>query len=271
MKSLKILVVATMSAWLLAACGEKKIDGSSQEAAKASIQDIRESLPGDEKEKFSNAIKVIYLSKFDGLNLMEIANVNSDELLNKTSNELDGLTADEVITKADSYVVKRREKEKEQALTDIKNLEEKKKRAQEADNEIKRFEVVSSSFRKIEEKYSYRERPIIDLKVSNGTESAISRVYFRGTLASPGRSIPWVRDTFNYQIAGGLEPGESASWSLAPNQFSNWGETEVPSDAVLTVEVLKLDGPDGKALWDASGLNESEEEKLEALKAKYDS
>ena len=99
------------------------------------------------------------------------------------------------------------------------------------------------------------------MRVRNGTEHAISRAYFSGTLATPGRAVPWLREDFNYQVPGGVEPGETADWSLAPNMFSEWGSVEQRDDMVLTVEVMKLDGPDGETLYD-SNFSEEDDKRL---------
>lgn len=114
-------------------------------------------------------------------------------------------------------------------------------------------------------------KPVIDLSVENKTDSPISRAYFKGTIASPGRSIPWLVEDFNYRISGGLEPGEKADWSLLPNQFSAWGRVESPEGAVFTVEVVRLDGADGKALFDSDAFSENDKKRLEILQSKYSS
>ncbi|MFW6054222.1 MAG: hypothetical protein ACOC9J_05360 [Persicimonas sp.] len=109
------------------------------------------------------------------------------------------------------------------------------------------------------------ECSIIELKVTNNTDEAISRAYFKGTYATPSRSVPWLEETFNYSISGGLEPGESATWSLAPNTYSEWGSLEERDDAVFTVEVTRLDGADGEALYEI-GFDEDDAKKLDKLK-----
>lgn len=129
--------------------------------------------------------------------------------------------------------------------------------------------MQKSRFRLEEQKYTYRKRPLIELVVKNGTPKPVARAHIKGTIAIPGRSVPWLVEEFNYSIPGGLEPGESTSWTLAPNMFGEWSEVDVPSDAVFTVEVIKLDGADSRTLYDASGLSESKKERLEKLKAKY--
>jgi len=100
----------------------------------------------------------------------------------------------------------------------------------------------------------------------NKTEYAISRAYFHGVLVTPGRSIPWVEEDFNYQIRGGIEPNESATWKLAPNMFGEW--SEAPKDRsglLLMTTVEKLDGPNGEPLFDAEFL-ESDQQRLDGLR-----
>lgn len=87
-----------------------------------------------------------------------------------------------------------------------------------------------------------------------------------GTLASPGRSVPWLKEKFSYKISGGLEPGEAVNWNLAPNMFSDWGKVEGAPDMVLTVEVLSLDGADGNTLYSLT-YSDHDQKRLDALRA----
>lgn len=73
-----------------------------------------------------------------------------------------------------------------------------------------------------------RTEPIIEVSLTNNSGDAVKRVFFHGILKTPGRSLPWVEDTFNYEPRGGVEPGESLQWKLAPNRFGDWGDA--PND-----------------------------------------
>ena len=100
-------------------------------------------------------------------------------------------------------------------------------------------------------KGGFMEEAVIDLSVRNNGDQAVSRAYFHGVLITPGRSIPWVKENFNYEIPGGLEPGESANWKLSPNMFGEWSKAPKDrDDMVLKVTVTRLDGPDGKPIAD---------------------
>ena len=111
--------------------------------------------------------------------------------------------------------------------------------------------------------------PIIELTVKNGTQHSVSRTYFRGTLASPDRAVPWLTNDFSHQIQGGIEPGETATWQCRMDMFRQWAVVQVPSDAILTVEVLRIDGPQGEALFSSSDFSEKDAKRLAELKQKY--
>lgn len=260
-------LVAFITAFALVGCGEQRIDGSSDESMQASVDKMLEGLSAEEQEAFKEAVLVVAL---DGKNILDAATSgNAETVAAGFKAKLDGMTRSDVMAKADQLTKERHERERAQALAEIKELEAKVQAAEAAKADLAKFQVVRSRFYQREEKYSFRKKPIIELTVKNGTEHAISRVYFEGTVASPGRSVPWIKDTFNYQIAGGLEPGEEVSWSLAPNQFSDWGKTVVPADAVLTLVTYKIDGANGETLYSAEGLSERALKRLATLKAKY--
>jgi hypothetical protein len=159
---------------------------------------------------------------------------------------------------------KAEEKKRAQALAEIQELTKKKLAAEKARADLAKFSVIRSRFR--QERQMFGTEPIIELSVKNDTGHAVSRVFMRGTLASPGRSVPWLRETFNYSISGGIEPGEAADWALSLNMFSEWGKVKGAPDMVLTIEVLRLDGADGKPLYTLD-FDDEDQQRLSALEA----
>lgn len=176
---------------------------------------------------------------------------------------LEGRTASQVLAVADSLKEAARQEELRQVEEEIGELQERRDLAEAARTRLAQFEVERARFIQRRDRLGMAQ-PIIELAVRSGTDHAISRAYFRGTLASPGRSVPWLREGFNYSIRGGLEPGESASWSLAPNMFGPWGDVDPPADAILTVEVVRLDGPDEEPLF-AQPFTDWDVERLDGL------
>jgi hypothetical protein len=237
-------------------------------ALKESIKKVSQGLPEEKRKKFEEDLMLVGLNKVNMADVFS-GNLTAEKIWNDAASDLNGKTAAQISAQADQIRVERERKEKEQALAEIKELLAKKELSEQAKAELAKFEVIKSRFYMRKEEYSYRSQPIIALSVKNGTSYPISRAYFKGTIASPGRSIPWFSDTFNYEISGGLEPGEVAEWSLAPNMFGDWGNINAPADAVFTVEVYRLDGPDKKELLNSEGLSEAQLKRLELLQSKY--
>lgn len=269
---------------LLAGCADPKIDASSDEAMKKSIASAKKRLNDEEKEAFEQALLVLAV---DDVNLLTLA-ADPDGIERRLKDKIDGKTVDEVIVLAEEVKAEREtaakelnatlkeqteklkesnaEKEKElikQITTEVKDLQRQKVVAEVDKHNLKNFNVLSSRF--FWHKSRFSEDAIIALEVQNRTQHAISRAYFTAVLQTPGRSVPWVDDGFNYEISGGLESGESDTWNLQPNRFGEWGKAPRDrDDMVLTVEVVRIDGPDGEAIFD-SEFPKSSASRLERL------
>lgn len=267
MNYVRVLGVA-MVFTILAGCNDPKIDASSDETMKTSVEKVRESLPDKKRKDFDEAIQVLAFSQIDLKDIFAEGAAGAGNLEGKVRQSLDGKTGEQVIAEAERVRTERKERELQQALEEIRELEAKRTKSESAREQLKKFQVIRSRFYMREQEYR-GEQPIIELTVKNGTDKAVSRAYFEGTLASPDRSVPWHQDSFNYSISGGLEPGEEASWSLAPNMFSDWGRIDSPDDAVFTVTVEQLDGADGKPLYSTREFGQRERERLGKLKKKY--
>ena len=264
----KQLILLPFIMLFIVGCSDPKIDASSDELMKESIEKVRQSLPEDKRAEFDDALKVLAFSQISlkGLFADGASGVRTTE--GKMKDALNGKSGEEVIAEAERIKKERKEKEKTQALSEIQELEEKQEKVNSAKNKLAKFEVIRSRFYKKKQEFM-GEHPIIELTVKNGTSHPISRAYFKGTLASPNRSVPWLVETFNYRISGGLEPGEEAEWSLSPNQFSEWGTVDAPADAILTVEVEQLDGADGEPLFSSRNFSERDAKRLKKLKEEY--
>lgn len=136
------------------------------------------------------------------------------------------------------------------AQTEIEDLKREQEFAAQAGASLRKFEVLNAKFYWRKERYS--SDPVLALTVRNNTNTAISRAFFRGRVMSTGRSVPWVDQSFNYVIPGGVEPGETQTWELVPNSYGPWGEApQDRDDLALVVDVVKLEGANGETLHDA--------------------
>ena len=268
MNGSKSILVMIILPFIITACGEPRIDGSSEEAFEQSMERVTSSLSDEELDELGGAMMVI---AFETLNFEQLFSMNPDEtdswdsdMFTNLMADLDGMTVSDIHRKADEIQDARDERERRQAIDEIRELEARKAEAEQARAGLAGFEVNRSRFYISED--GFISEPVIDITVKNNTEHAVSRAYFRGTYATPGRQIPWLVETFNYSISGGLEPGEEQRWRLAPNMFGPWGNLEQRDDAVLTVEVIRIDGPDEEPLYDARGLDEFDQRRLERLR-----
>lgn len=265
---MKKLLIFMLAFGVFFGCADPKVDGTSDETMKDSIAKVRESLPDDKKPEFDEALQILAFSQFDFGELMAAGMTdNTDFLESKMRIAVNGKTADQIMAEANKIKIEREMRQEKQALQEIIELEEIRKTSLEARAELDKFEVMRSRFYK--RAGTFGDDPIIELTVHNGTSYPVSRVYFEGVIASPGRSVPWLKKDFNYKIRGGLEPGEEDSWKLSPNSFSEWGTVDVPSDAIFTVTVERLDGPGGEPLFSTEIFDESDEKRLQELKEKY--
>lgn len=268
----KLLLVCGF-ALMLTGCDKPKIDASTPETMQESMQKVRESLTEAQRQEFTDAATTVVMNSIDLKALMAgnfsgdgdaIANLQAE----KTKEALNGKTGEEIIKEAKAIESKRAEEKKQQALQEIAALKDKQSKALKAKEGLKPFVITKGgfSFRK----YEYGgSKPVINISVKNGTNASISTVYFLGKIASPDRSVPWLVDGFSYSIPGGLEPGEKGDWALEPAMGSAWYTFKAPEDAIFTVQVMRLDGPDGKVLFDAGEFSDEDQKRLDMLQAKY--
>lgn len=281
---LVILVLAALSTVLMG-CAEPRIDTSTPESTSSSIAKVRESLPQDKRADFDSALQVVMMNQVDlGAVLFQaFASATPDvgAYQTKFKNAINGKTGSEIIADAQriksdrdakqtATAVRAKDDQKATDLAKIKLLEQKRSDYQTALQQLKKFEVSRALFYENPDVWGKISNPvIIEVTVRNGTPKAISKVYFTGVLASPGRSVPWFTGDLNYSIPGGLEPGEATTWKLTPNILSDWNKVKAPADAILTVTVKEVDGADGKSLYSTAIFSESDESNLQTLKALY--
>lgn len=305
MTSTSFCFVAAILCLAFVSCKKaQRVDGSSEEKMKASIEEMRKDLTDAEKEQLSKDIMAVVLAD---VNIFQVGQAPElfqqqmlDRLNGKTREEIQQLAADsrkrveanaeesrkklEAIAEesrktAETFAKEAKARAEEAEATareelakratqikgEIEELVQEEKKAVADAEAIKKFEVKRSRFYFSEGRFS--NDPIIELTVKNGTGAAISKVSFRGVLSSPGRTVPWVKDSFNYAISGGLEPGEEATWKLAPNMFGEWGKVSKDrTDYVLTVKTVSLYGADEELMLD-SEFPEQKSERLERLEA----
>ena len=268
MWSLLRLSALSLSALVLVGCSDPKVDTSSMPAAVVSIEKVRESLPTYKRDEFDTALKIIAMSSFNGIDLFNPQRMNAAEIAESANAYMHGLTGDEIIERADKMLRHRRAREREQALRTLNRLEAKQDSAQRAQEHLAQISIDNARYYISTSPYGALE-PVIELTVTNGSDRAVAELMLHGVLKSHNREVAWADETFYYVISGGLAPGESATWSLAPNRFGPWGNDQIPRNAVLTLTLLGVNNSEGQPRWDAPALTDNEAERLEELRAEY--
>lgn len=247
------------------------IDGTSEESMTISVAKMKEGLDEEAKAAFEADLALIVVDAMDLKNAMKAAfkgeKVDSDAKMDSVRGALNGMTVEQVAIRAQQIREKQAAEELNEAREKYLELMMKKEESEKAQTELADFEVTDARLYK--QKDGFFEEPVIEMTITNGTVHAVSRAYFRGRVVSPGRSIPWIEEDFNYSIAGGIEPGETQELRLSPNMFGPWGKVEVPADAVMTVTTARLDGVDGAPVVNGMLFSDRDGEKLEELLSEY--
>lgn len=269
MGSLLRLSAITLSVFLITGCTDPKIDTSSMPASVLSVEKVRNALPSYKRNDFDQALIIIATSTaFNGVNILNPDRMNAVEIAESANEKMHGLTGDQIIHRADEILREQRSRERDQAIRTLKRLEEKQATANREQQQLALFTIDKAHYYMSQSPYGVPE-PVIDLEVTNGTDQTISELVLTGVLNSPGQLTPWVDETFYYVIPGGIAPGETLAWSLAPNRFGPWGQSEIPDDAQLTLVLEGVRGSDQQPLWDAPALTDKELATLERLRTEY--
>jgi uncharacterized protein DUF6694 len=111
----------------LVSCGKPKLDTSTPQTTDASLARMRKALTVQQQEKLNEALVLLSIGR--GIHaggpagLPPFVSKNPDPLSQGSLKPLHGKTAEDIIAEADHVLAERREKERAQALIEIKDLE----------------------------------------------------------------------------------------------------------------------------------------------------
>lgn len=274
----KYIVSLLLVSLFFNSCSTPKVDTSSDERMKESIQEIMQSLNEDEKKEFKKSLEYLTLSNLNTNDLFKNALIGKEFNIEQTKDNIkkliDGLTGIEIMTLAKEQMKMQEEKianaKNKIELDNLQILRDKKSFYDKSKIELTKFKIIESKFYKYKEnEYSSYLTPILELKIKNESQYPISKIYCLGTIKSKERSVPWLVEEFNYQISGGLEPNEIETWKLSPNPFSKWGTVDSPEDAIFEVTILAVNDSNNTILYSTKNFSEQEKEQLKKLEEKY--
>lgn len=228
---------------LLAACGEAgpaRIDGSSKDAAEASIVAIAATLDPAQKAEFDAAMDM-------GWPLSEIA----------------GKTADEVIALARARRIATLRDETIPALqTAIPEAEAAVGEAAEAARNARRFLAAISL---INPRFVWRDgapgeaSPLFSFNMKNDTSEAIQEIVFRATIGPRGDGKPWIDERFAFKFAEPVTAGETKFVFVTPD-LTHPGNVDAlssrdaaPGDMRYDIDFVRVADLNGRVIMDDEG------------------
>jgi hypothetical protein len=96
MKKIILLGICAM----LVGCGDPSVDASSPEALEASLKEMRDELPPEDQKKLDQALLVVMLES-------AMSKLGKKENPTEFTSEMDGMTAKQIIAKADAIMSKK--------------------------------------------------------------------------------------------------------------------------------------------------------------------
>ena len=255
-------------------------DTSSEEAYRSSLASVRTSVPEDLRKEFDDALKLVVVgslvkddrSPLAALSAMASVAQNPAAFVKAVTPVIHGKNGLEVITLAQTLRREQRARQLAAVEGEIAAItaELKDAEAAVAGERLVLDRIRIEGARYYWQKADFRNQAVIAFKITNGSDRALAKITMEGVLETPGRAIPWVKDSFSYAIKGGLEPGESQSLALAPNMFGPWSNQDLENrrDLVITVTLAAIEDATGKAVGGGTSRElEKKRTRLDELKA----
>lgn len=245
---------------LLVACGSPRLDTSSAEALKSSMEDVRSSLGDAERKEFDE-----YVGK--NLPLVVMMGGLTGVTPQQVFEPMNGMTGTEMI----AFAKKRKEESdaKKREKNEAKLAEFEKRIADRAAELELLKKITIDKPRIVESNHRFMREVDLVATVTNGLDVPLKWVGFRHELKSQDRSVPWNEDDDAFFSAeGGLEPGETKEakaigrfgYSLLMKQMGEHPE------AVLSVSVIDATKPDDTRIPSVPELSDYEKRDYEKLK-----
>jgi hypothetical protein len=242
----RTLLLAAVLA-LLTACnsGPTVIDGSSKEAAEASIAEITAGLEDAQKREFEAAIEM-------GWALSEIA----------------GKTADEVVALARAKAIAEiRERRLPELRAKIAPAEEALTQAKAHEGSAKRFLAAISLLNPElvwRQETDGRPAPLLTFNMKNDTSEAIQTIVFKVKIGPGGDAAPWIDQRFEFKFVEAVTTGESKFVFVrpdlaAPGNANALAARDAPRSSYrYAIDFIRVADLNGRTIMDDEGVAKAE-------------
>jgi hypothetical protein len=259
---------------LLAACSsglDRKLDGSSEKSFESSLAAIKKSAKPEEITRLDEALLVLAISDVSigyegGIvgALQKIAARSPEQLAEQLMPVVHGMTGRQVIGAGQKR--KKDEAERQRVRVDGEIAELRKLREEKASTKgaLAGIEVIAPTLRF--NSVGPEKMSVMDFKVRNGTDSGLSNLYLRGSVAEmPGNKVLYA-DDIKYKLADEpLLPGVTKELRLPHAGRGKWNAPEIwgRENLLFTIEVVNAENLQGMKL--AASFTIKDGERLAAL------
>lgn len=243
---MKRAIVSMAAIAFLSACGAK-VDTSSPDKFSASIAKIEADLSPEKKAQFHDALVAIAFDSADPTNTMFSNAPSTSPIFAAAGDKIKGKSADEIIKLGYTTRIGLLDQELAKDAAAIQSAKAARQKVAAVFDNI----LIQNPRYYVDHSNEFMAQPTIAFRIENNSKVPVKHIYLHGTLASPGRSIPWVDEDINYEFEGGLEPGESQSLDLQPNAFSDWAPKDTfagRDDLNLKLTLTNVEGANGEKL-----------------------
>ena len=271
-KILSLLIVVTLTACSSGLDG--KLDGSSEKAFETSLARMKKSARPDDVARLDDALLVLAISNvsigFEGgivgaLKKISVAS-SPEQLADQLMPIINGMSGREIIKAGQKR--KTEEAAKQLARIEIEVSQLTKLRDEKASTKgiLAPIQILEASLRF--NSIGPQKMSVMDFKVKNGSDVALTYLYLRGTVTEAGSKKVLFSDDINYKLsAEPLQPNETKALRLPNSTHGKWNAPEIwgKENLGFSIEVVNAENLAGQRL--AASFTHKDNERLATLEA----
>jgi len=236
-KSLFLLIVLCLTG-----CAQKlpKVDGSTPETYKSSIDQVTASVPKEIEEKFNFAMGILSMESLkeyieDGVIMMD------DELESQAKQQfqqsLHGLNYKQILARVDQVMKAKMERAREQYEEELLN----------ALDELIALRNAEPTLAKIITSEHQISDKIISMQIENGTKHSLTELWFLGLVAPKEDQLPSTRfATIDFDKP--LVPGEKRTVTIPLEEKNGWTSTDYLAVPRITLVIVRAEDTKKKVI-----------------------
>ena len=237
-------------ALVLAGCGgAPEIDATSASNFEHSVEQVKQSLPPEDRELFERSVEALMMEGMNPLTLgLEIMADPGGGLPEAVVEKFNGKTAQQVIEAAAPALEAKQKKERKR----YEELLAGRAANARVQSLLESVQLTGMELDVPDSAYSNAVR--IRGTARNGTDLPIHRLTAQVRVLSPERSSPWLEMEGFQTIAGGIEPGESRDIELYASRMDGWRpDVELPENIQIEAKAIRFTTPDDQRIAPKEG------------------